>query len=63
MTAVSVTYILMAPEGFKLSGGIAYPIGIISAVLLFILYIYYFIKFTNKEKNIDMIRNISNTGI
>lgn len=63
MTAVSVTYILMAPEGFKLSGGIAYPIGIISAVLLFILYIYYFIKFTNKEKNLDMIRNINNTGI
>lgn len=31
MTAVSITYILVAPEGFKLSAGIAYPIGLIAA--------------------------------
>lgn len=32
MTAVSVTYILVAPEGFQLAGVIAYPIGILAAV-------------------------------
>lgn len=32
MTAVSITYILVAPEGFKLSGTIAYPVGIIVAI-------------------------------
>lgn len=33
MSAVSCTYILMAPEGFKLSEGISYPAGIGFAVL------------------------------
>ena len=33
MSAVSCTYILMAPEGFKLSAAIAYPVGIIFAVV------------------------------
>lgn len=32
MTAVSITYILVAPEGFKLSSTIAYPIGIAVAI-------------------------------
>jgi len=32
MTAVVVTYILIAPEGFSISQQIAYPIGIITAV-------------------------------
>jgi carbon starvation protein CstA len=31
MTAVSITYILVAPEGFQLSSAIAYPIGLIAA--------------------------------
>ena len=39
MSAVSMTYILMAPEGFKLSSQIAYPIGIVFATALFVLYI------------------------
>ncbi len=39
MSAVSMTYILMAPEGFKLSSHIAYPIGIAFAVALFVFYI------------------------
>ncbi len=38
MTAVSLTYILMANEGFRLSSWIAYPIGIMFASGLFILY-------------------------
>lgn len=32
MTAVSITYILVAPEGFKLSYSIAYPVGIAVAI-------------------------------
>lgn len=38
MSAVSMTYILMAPEGFKLSTTIAYPAGIIFALLCFGLF-------------------------
>lgn len=33
MTAVSVTYILMADEGLKIAGRIAYPIGVAAALL------------------------------
>ncbi len=40
MSAVSLTYILMAKEGFKLSSTISYPAGIIFAAALFIVYIY-----------------------
>lgn len=40
MSAVSMTYILMADEGFKLSTSIAYPVGIIFAILLAILFTY-----------------------
>lgn len=32
MTAVSITYILVAPEGFKLATSIAYPVGIAVAI-------------------------------
>ena len=32
MTAVSITYLLVAPEGFKLSNSIGYPLGIIAAI-------------------------------
>ncbi|MBO6159456.1 MAG: carbon starvation protein A [Firmicutes bacterium] len=39
MTAVSVTYILMAPEGFRLSAAIAYPAGIIAAAALLAIYL------------------------
>ncbi|MPN39073.1 hypothetical protein SDC9_186599 [bioreactor metagenome] len=35
MSAVSCTYILMAPEGFKLSAAISYPVGIIFAIACF----------------------------
>ena len=37
MSAVSATYILMAPEGFRIDGRIAYPIGIVFALMLFVL--------------------------
>lgn len=32
MTAVSVTYLLQAPEGFRLSTTIAYPVGVVIAI-------------------------------
>jgi len=43
MTAVCTTYILIAPEGFKLSTSVAYPIGIIVAlfaVTSFVAYLF-----------------------
>lgn len=40
MSAVSCTYILMADEGFKLSAGICYPVGIVFAVALFALFLF-----------------------
>ena len=40
MSAVSLTYILMAGEGFGLSSSIAYPAGIVFAVALFGVYLY-----------------------
>ena len=39
MSAVTLTYILMAPEGFKLSSTIAYPAGIIFASALLLVYL------------------------
>lgn len=39
MSAVSMTYILQAPEGFKLSTSIAYPVGIVFAVACLVLFI------------------------
>ena len=38
MSAVSVTYILMADEGFGLSAGIAYPVGAAAALALLCVY-------------------------
>ena len=39
MTAVTTTYIIMAPEGFGMSSSIAYPLGIGIAVALFAWYL------------------------
>ena len=38
MTAVSVTYILMADEGFGLGAGVSYPAGISAALAVFAFY-------------------------
>ena len=38
MSAVSLTYILMAKEGFKLSASVSYPAGIVFAIVLFVIY-------------------------
>lgn len=40
MSAVSVTYILIADEGLKLSTSIGYPIGIIAAVVFAAIYLF-----------------------
>ncbi|MBO5412853.1 MAG: carbon starvation protein A [Clostridia bacterium] len=50
MSAVSMTYILMADEGFKLSTSIAYPVGIIFAILLAGLFTY---KIVIKAKKVS----------
>ena len=49
MTAVSVTYILVAKEGFKLSTSIGYPVGIAAAVILFATYLV-LINLSRKQK-------------
>ena len=49
MTAVSVTYILVAKEGFKLSAGVSYPIGIAIAAILFVIYVIAIVR--NKKPN------------
>ena len=51
MSAVSMTYILMAQEGFRLGAGIAYPVGIIFAAALFIVYLVMFRKYSAKAKS------------
>jgi carbon starvation protein CstA len=48
MSAVVSTYILQAPEGFKMPATVAQPIGIVVAVVLFAL----FIVFAQKNKNV-----------
>ncbi len=44
MSAVSMTYILMAKEGFRLSSSVAYPVGIVFAVSLFAVYAVFLSK-------------------
>ncbi len=39
MTAVSATYLLQAPEGFRLSTTIAYPVGGVVAVVILVLFL------------------------
>lgn len=44
MSAVSITYILMADEGFKITSDIAYPVGIAVAIVLFVIFLVYMIR-------------------
>ena len=39
MSSVSLTYILMASEGFRLSAAVSYPAGILFAAALFATYL------------------------
>ena len=49
MSAVSVTYILMAKEGFKLSSNVSYPVGLAAAAVLFVIYVIAVLKY--KKQN------------
>lgn len=40
MTAVSITYIFQAPEGFALPTGISYPVGLVAAALALLLFMF-----------------------
>ncbi|NDV58117.1 carbon starvation protein A [Bacteroides sp. 519] len=48
MTAVCVSYICMAPEGFQLSQTLSYTIGMVCVVISLIWYIIWRIKFNKK---------------
>lgn len=50
MTAVSITYILVAPEGFKLATSTAYPVGIAAAVGVLVLFVTIAKKKTQEVK-------------
>ena len=39
MSGVSMTYIMMAKEGFRISSTIAYPVGLILAASFFVIYL------------------------
>ena len=52
MSSVSVTYILMADEGFGFSSGFSYPVGIIFSLVLGMQYAYFLLgKPFKREKN------------
>lgn len=52
MSAVSCTYILYADEGFKLSTSIAYPVGIVFAVICLAIFLFrILIPALNKKEN------------
>ena len=51
MEAVSITYILMADEGFKITRMIAYPIGIFISLTTFVVYLAFLFKEKKKVSN------------
>ena len=53
MSAVSCTYIMMAPEGFRLSAKISYPTGIIFAIVCFLIFMIW-----GRKKQIDIVEPV-----
>ena len=51
MSAVSMTYILMSSEGFRLSALISYPVGGAFAVALFGVYLGLWIRYVRRRRN------------
>ena len=49
MTAVSITYILMAKEGFRINQMVSYIVGIAAAVILFIIYLFFLVNRNRKN--------------
>ena len=56
MSGVSMTYILMAPEGFKLPTSIAYPVGIAFAALCLIAFVVVIMKKKAKGQDVPFPR-------
>ena len=56
MSAVSVTYILQAPEGFQLPVSISYPVGIVAALVLLGL----FLNFVRKNETLSSGAQLAN---
>ena len=52
MSAVSMTYILTAGEGFRLSTGIAYPVGICFAAVLFAVYAILWFRYVKRRPEV-----------
>lgn len=46
MSAVSMTYILTAQEGFRLSESIAYPVGVVFAITLLMIYVVFLYRYS-----------------
>ncbi|MBZ4646393.1 MAG: hypothetical protein PWR27_353 [Petroclostridium sp.] len=61
MTAVSATYILQAPEGFKLSTTLAYPVGIVITAAVFALFMLRIAK--KQHDNVKGIHNGSSSKL
>jgi carbon starvation protein CstA len=57
MSAVSVTYILQAPEGFKLPIAISYPVGVISGLIIFAVFISTTLKKNTADSSKDTVCN------
>lgn len=53
MSAVSITYILMADEGFKITSDIAYPAGIAVAIVLFVIFLVYMVRNKKHDNSLD----------
>lgn len=53
MSFVSMTYILMAKEGFNLNSAISYPIGFIFGIILLAVFLYFQIKKIKQKKLIN----------
>lgn len=51
MTAVSVTYILQAPEGLRLPTSVSYPVGLTVALLTFV---YFLLKARQNIPSIEL---------
>lgn len=49
MTAVSATYLLQAPEGFRLANSISYPVGVAIAVIAMTLFLVKTKNYNNKN--------------
>ncbi len=49
MSVVSVTYILMADEGFRIRSTIAYPVGVAVAGIMLVLFLIYMWKYKGHE--------------